>query len=130
MSDQPTQDDLVTDAVTSTARRSPTNVTPVIPRWSQLETLISGSPVGVDKLNETIDTETPMLSGAVGAMFSFVSGVFAEPGIEYGTYALNESPRILDRFNGETGYCMMVIAESRHDIRLPCRETTRKMVSG
>jgi hypothetical protein len=107
----PTQDDLGTDAVTSTARRSPTNLTPVTPRWSQLDTLISGSPVGVDKLNETMDTKTPMLSGAVGAMFPFVSGAFAEPGIEYGTYALNESPLILDRFNRETGYCMMVIGK-------------------
>ncbi|WP_368277076.1 VirB4 family type IV secretion system protein [Halorussus halobius] len=104
-----TQEDLGTDAVTSTARRSPANLTPVTPRWSQLDTRISGSPVGVDKLNETMDTTTPMLSGAVGAMFPFVSGAFAEPAIEYGTYALNESPLILDRFNRETGYCMMVI---------------------
>jgi len=107
----PSQNDLGTDAVTSTARRSPANLTPVTPRWSQLDTLISGSPVGVDKLNETMDTKTPMLSGAVGAMFPFVSGAFAEPGIEYGTYALNESPLIFDRFNRETGYCMMVIGK-------------------
>ncbi|WP_158055625.1 VirB4 family type IV secretion system protein [Halorussus halophilus] len=106
-----TETDLGTDAVSSTARRSPTNLTPVTPRWSQLETLISGSPVGVDKLNETMDTQTPMLSGAVGAMFPFVSGAFAEPGIEYGTYALNESPLILDRFERETGYCMMVVGK-------------------
>jgi len=31
-----------------------------------------------------------MMAGAVGAMFPFVAGAFAEPGVEYGTYALNE----------------------------------------
>nr|WP_224448672.1 hypothetical protein [Haloprofundus salilacus] len=58
-----------------------------------------------------MQTRTPMLGGAVGAMFPFVAGAFAEPGIEYGTYALNESPLILDRFNRETGYCTMVIGK-------------------
>jgi type IV secretory pathway VirB4 component len=52
-----------------------------------------------------------MLAGALGAMFPFVAGTFAEPGIEYGTYALNESPLILDRFARETGYCTMVIGK-------------------
>ncbi|WP_277552339.1 VirB4 family type IV secretion system protein [Halobaculum limi] len=99
------------DGVTSAARRSPANLTPVTPRWAQLDSLISSSPVGVDKLNESMDTQTPMLGGALGAMFPFVAGAFAEPGIEYGTYALNESPLILDRFNRETGYCAMVIGK-------------------
>ncbi|WP_436909057.1 VirB4 family type IV secretion system protein [Halosimplex marinum] len=99
------------DGVTSAARESPTNLTPVMPRWTQLDSFISGSPVGVDKLNESMDTTTPMLAGAVGAMFPFVAGAFAEPGIEYGTYALNESPLILDRFERETGYCTMVIGQ-------------------
>ncbi len=44
----------------------------------------------MDKLNESMDTTTPMLAGALGAMFPFVAGAFAEPGIEYGTYAWNE----------------------------------------
>jgi len=84
---------------------------PVTPRWSQLDALTASSPVGVDVLNETLDTRTPMMAGAVGAMFPFVAGAFAEPGVEYGTYALNESPVILDRFNRSTGYCMMVIGK-------------------
>jgi len=84
---------------------------PVTPRWSQLDALTANSPVGVDVLNETLDTRTPMMAGAVGAMFPFVAGAFAEPGVEYGTYALNESPVILDRFNRSTGYCMMVIGK-------------------
>jgi len=105
------RDDLDTEAVLNTARRQPANLTPVTPRWAQLDTLVSASPIGVDKLNESRDTTTPMLSGAVGAMFPFVAGAFAEPGIEYGTYALNESPLILDRFNRETGYCSMVIGQ-------------------
>ncbi|WP_123538187.1 VirB4 family type IV secretion system protein [Halosimplex salinum] len=104
-------DDLNTGGVTSTARQSPTNLTPVTPRWTQLDSFVSASPVGVDKLNESMDTTTPMLAGAVGAMFPFVAGAFAEPGIEYGTYALNESPLILDRFERETGYCSMVIGQ-------------------
>ena len=103
--------ELNADDVTSTARESPTNLTPVMPRWTQLESFISASPVGVDKLNESMDTTTPMLAGAVGAMFPFVAGAFAEPGIEYGTYALNESPLILDRFERETGYCTTVIGQ-------------------
>ena len=105
------RDDVTGDGVSSIARQSPANLTPVVPRWSQLDSLISGSPVGVDKLNESMDTTTPMLGGALGAMFPFVAGAFAEPGIEYGTYALNESPLILDRFNRETGYCTMVIGQ-------------------
>lgn len=55
-----------------------------------------------------MDTTTPMLAGAVGTIFPFVAGAVAEPGIEYGTYALNESPLVLDRFNCETGYCAML----------------------
>jgi len=105
------RDELNTDSVTNTARQSPTNLTPVTPRWTQLDSFVSASPVGVDKLNESLDTTTPMLAGAVGAMFPFVAGAFAEPGIEYGTYALNESPLILDRFERETGYCAMVIGQ-------------------
>ncbi|SNZ15345.1 hypothetical protein SAMN06269185_2463 [Natronoarchaeum philippinense] len=100
-----------TRSVEQLARSSPANLTPVTPRWSQLDTLTSASPVGVDQLNHSLDAKTPMLSGAVGAMFPFVAGTFAEPGIEYGTYALNESPMILDRFNRETGYCTMVIGK-------------------
>ena len=105
------RDEIPSDAVANMARRTPANLTPVTTRWSQLETLISASPVGVDRLYESLDTKTPMLGGAVGAMFPFVAGAFAEPGIEYGTYALNESPLILDRFNRETGYCTMVIGK-------------------
>ncbi|MFC6863072.1 VirB4 family type IV secretion system protein [Halomicroarcula sp. GCM10025817] len=97
--------------VRKTARQPPTNLTPVTPRWQQLQTLISTSPVGDNRLEQPLSTRTPMLAGAVGAMFPFVSGAFAEPGIEYGTYALNESPMILDRFARETGYCTMVIGK-------------------
>ncbi|WP_135303744.1 VirB4 family type IV secretion system protein [Haloarcula amylovorans] len=99
------------DGVVSTARRAPANLTPVTPRWAQMDALTATSPVGVDQLNQQLDTKTPMLSAAVGAMFPFVAGALAEPGIEYGTYALNESPLILDRFSRETGYCMMVIGK-------------------
>ncbi|MFD1568953.1 transfer complex protein, partial [Halolamina litorea] len=99
------------DGVSKTARQAPANLTPVTPRWSQLDALTASSPIGVDALDETLDTRTPMLAGAVGAMFPFVAGAFAEPGVEYGTYALNESPVILDRFNRSTGYCMMTIGK-------------------
>ncbi|RMB08336.1 VirB4 family type IV secretion system protein [Haloplanus aerogenes] len=99
------------DAVARTARRSPANLTPVTPRWAQLDALVSASPIALDHLNDAYDTRTPMLAGAVGAMFPFVAGAVAEPGIEYGTYALTESPLILDRFNRETGYCAMVIGK-------------------
>lgn len=99
------------DGVSKTARQAPANLTPVTPRWSQLDALTASSPAGVDALNGTLDTRTPMLAGAVGAMFPFVAGAFAEPGVEYGTYALNESPVILDRFNRSTGYCMMTIGK-------------------
>jgi hypothetical protein len=97
--------------VRTVARQSPANLTPITPRWAQLDALVSTSPIGVDRLAERFDTKTPMLAGAVGAMFPFVAGTFAEPGIEYGTYALNESPLILDRFARETGYCTMVIGK-------------------
>jgi len=105
------RDTLDIDGVASTARQSPANLEPITPRWSQLDALVSGSPIAVDKLAESMETTTPMLGGALGAMFPFVSGAFAEPGIEYGTYALNESPLILDRFERETGYCTMVIGQ-------------------
>ncbi|MFC7076810.1 VirB4 family type IV secretion system protein [Haloarcula halophila] len=107
----PAREKLDTDAVANTARRSPANLTPVTPRWAQMDTLISASPMGVDRLDESLHATTPMLGGAVGAMFPFVAGALAEPGIEYGTYALNESPLILDRFARETGYCAMVIGK-------------------
>jgi hypothetical protein len=105
------REDLDDEAVANAARRSPANLTPIVPRWAQLDTLVSTSPIAVDRLDTAMDATTPMLAGAVGAMFPFVSGAFAEPGIEYGTYALNESPLILDRFNRETGYCAMVIGK-------------------
>lgn len=104
-----TPDDIGAEEVITTARRAPANLTPVTPRWSQMNALISASPIGLDRFDHTLDAKTPMLGGAIGAMFPFVAGAFAEPGIEYGTYALNESPLILDRFKRETGYCMMVI---------------------
>jgi len=103
------RDNVDTESVSTTARQAPANLTPVTPRWSQLKTFTSASPIALDQFNETLDSKTPMLGGAVGAMFPFVSGAFAEPGIEYGTYALNSSPLILDRFKRQTGYCMMVI---------------------
>ncbi|CDK39187.1 VirB4 family type IV secretion system protein [Halorubrum sp. AJ67] len=103
------RDNVNTESVSTTARQAPANLTPVTPRWSQLKTFTSASPIALDQFNETLDSKTPMLGGAVGAMFPFVSGAFAEPGIEYGTYALNSSPLILDRFNRQTGYCMMVV---------------------
>ncbi|MHB9288793.1 VirB4 family type IV secretion system protein [Halobacteriales archaeon Cl-PHB] len=106
-----TRDAADASPVAATARRSPTNLTPVTPRWSQLDALVSASPLALDKLDHTLDASTPMLGGALGAMFPFVAGAFAEPGIEYGTYALNESPLILDRFRRETGYCAMVIGK-------------------
>ncbi|MDS0260522.1 transfer complex protein [Haloarcula sp. S1CR25-12] len=106
-----TEETLDIDSVANTARRSPANLTPVTPRFAQMDVLTSNSPVGVDQLNSQLDTTTPMLSAAVGAMFPFVAGALAEPGIEYGTYALNESPLILDRFTRETGYCTMVIGK-------------------
>lgn len=105
------RDDLDVDTVRETARRSPANLTPIAPRWSQLDALVSCSPCGLDKLTETIDSKTPMLAGAVGAMFPFVAGSMAEQGIEYGTYALNESPILVDRFNRETGFCMLTIGK-------------------
>nr|WP_254279299.1 transfer complex protein [Halomicroarcula marina] len=105
------RDALSGSAVRKTARQPPANLTPVTPRWQQLQTLISTSPIGENRLEASLSTQTPMLAGAVGAMFPFVSGAFAEPGIEYGTYALNESPLILDRFARETGYCTMVIGK-------------------
>ncbi len=103
--------DIDAAGVRTVARQSPANLTPITPRWAQLDALVSASPIGVDRLVTRFDTKTPMLAGAVGAMFPFVAGTFAEPGIEYGTYALNESPLILDRFARETGYCMMVIGK-------------------
>jgi hypothetical protein len=99
------------DSVRKAARRAPANLTPVTPRWAQPATLTSCSPVAVDQLAESMETTTPMLAGAAGALFPFVAGALAEPGIEYGTYALNESPLILDRFNRSTGYCMMTIGK-------------------
>jgi hypothetical protein len=106
-----TDNDVDADSVANTARRSPANLTPVLPRWAQLDTLSSNAPVAIDRLDESMETKTPMLGGAVGAMFPFVAGAFAEQGIEYGTYALNESPLILDRFNRDTGYCTMIIGQ-------------------
>jgi len=105
------REDLATDAVTTTARQAPTNLTPIVPRLAQLQACTAASPVARDECIETLNSRTPMLGGAVGAMFPFVAGAFAEPGIEYGTYALNASPLILDRFRRETGYCAMVIGQ-------------------
>jgi type IV secretory pathway VirB4 component len=100
---------LPTEAVTTRLRQAPTNLTPILPRLAQLQAFTAASPVARDRGVETLNSRTPMLGGAVGAMFPFVAGAFAEPGIEYGTYALNASPLILDRFRRETGYCAMVI---------------------
>ncbi|WP_159903759.1 VirB4 family type IV secretion system protein [Salinirussus salinus] len=100
---------LPTEAVTTRLRQAPTNLTPIVPRLAQLQAFTAASPVARDRGVEALNSRTPMLGGAVGAMFPFVAGAFAEPGIEYGTYALNASPLILDRFRRETGYCAMVI---------------------
>lgn len=100
---------LDSERVRKTARETPTNLTPVLPRWTQRAALTSCSPIARDKLRATVDTRTPMLGGAVGAMFPFVSGAFAEPGIEYGAYVENGSPLVLDRYSRQTGHCMMVI---------------------
>lgn len=100
-----------TDDVATAARRAPANLMPVAPRWTQLAAVTAGSPLGVNRLQESLDPTTPMLADAVGAMFPFVAGSVAEPGIPYGSYTLNESPLIIDRFNRETGYCMMVIGK-------------------
>ncbi|GGL34194.1 transferase [Halarchaeum grantii] len=102
---------LNTDAVAAIARRTPANLTPVTPRWSQLDAFVSASPLGDDTFGAAHDATTPMLSGAIGAMFPFVTGSFAEPGVEYGTDALTDSPIIVDRFNRDTGYCMLVIGK-------------------
>ena len=103
--------DVNATGVRTVARQSPANLTPITPRWAQLDALVSASPLAVNRLDAQFDTTTPMLAGALGAMFPFVAGTVAEQGIEYGTYALNESPLILDRFNRETGYCTMVIGK-------------------
>lgn len=100
---------LDTERVRKTARSAPTNLTPVLPRWTQRDALVSCSPIGRDKLRTDMETQTPMLGGAIGAMFPFVSGAFAEPGIEYGEYVENGSPLVLDRYKRQTGHCMMVI---------------------
>ncbi len=105
------REEIDAESVLTTARQAPANLTPITPRWSQLETFTAASPIALDQLDATLDSKTPMLGGAVGAMFPFVSGAFAEPGIEYGTYALNSSPLILDRFKRQTGYSMMVIGQ-------------------
>ena len=105
------RDELDPERIRKTAMRAPANLTPVTPRWRQCEALTATSPIGRDTLDEAIDTTTPMLAGAVGAMFPFHAGAFAEHGIEYGTYALNESPLVLDRFARETGYCMLTIGQ-------------------
>ncbi|MFB6185757.1 MAG: transfer complex protein, partial [Halobacteriaceae archaeon] len=96
--------DLQDTGVSAVAKRSPANLTTVKPRWRQESAVQSGSPIGDDTLHTELSTKTPMLSGAVSAMFPFLSGAFTEQGIEYGTYALNESPVLVDRFNRETGY--------------------------
>lgn len=103
--------DVDATGVRTVARQSPANLTPITPRWAQLDALVSASPLATNRLETVFDTTTPMLAGALGAMFPFVAGTVAEPGIEYGTYALNESPLILDRFARETGYCMMIIGK-------------------
>ncbi|WP_255150122.1 VirB4 family type IV secretion system protein [Halorarius halobius] len=99
------------EAAATAARGSPSNLTPVVPRWSQLDAAVAASPMAKNTLHESLDTTTPMLAGAIGSMFPFVAGAFAEPGIEYGSYAVNDSPLILDRFNRETGYCMLTIGK-------------------
>jgi hypothetical protein len=106
-----TPDEIGTTGVRTAARQSPANLTPITPRWAQLDALVSTSPLAVDQLDARLDAATPMLAGAVGAMFPFVAGATAERGIEYGTYALNESPLVLDRFERETGYCMLTIGQ-------------------
>jgi hypothetical protein len=105
------RDELDPERIRKTAMRAPANLTPVTPRWRQCEALTAASPICRDILDEAIDTTTPMLAGAVGAMFPFHAGAFAEHGIEYGTYALNESPLVLDRFARETGYCTLTIGQ-------------------
>ena len=63
------QDDVDASDVRAAARRAPANLTPVVPRWSQLDAPTSCSPIATDALDETLDAKTPILGGAVGAMF-------------------------------------------------------------
>ncbi|MDY7082629.1 MAG: transfer complex protein, partial [Halobacteria archaeon] len=55
-----------TREVMTEARRAPANLTPISPRWSQLDAFVSGSPIARNVLDEDFDVKTPMLGGGVG----------------------------------------------------------------
>ncbi len=90
-------------SVESVVRELRTNgLLPEILRRQQKEGMQSASPIGQDK----VGYRKSALSGAVGAMYPFSTTSVMEPGgIDVGIHAVNDSPVLINRFEGrENGY--------------------------
>lgn len=90
-------------AVETIVRELRTNkLMPEILRKRQREGMQSTSPIGQDEINY----KQPAISGAVGAMYPYSTTTVMEPGgIDYGVHAINDSPFVINRFDGrENGY--------------------------
>lgn len=90
-------------AVESVVRELRTNgLFPEILRRQQKEGMQSASPVGKD----VIGYRKSAISGAVGAMYPFsTTTVMENKGIDVGVHAVNDSPVLINRFEGrENGY--------------------------
>jgi predicted flap endonuclease-1-like 5' DNA nuclease len=76
--------------------------------YRQQDALVTGSPIGKDALKYT----TPMLGSAVGTMYPFCSSSLAEDGgVMFGYHMLNRSPIIVNRFDRDGGYNVLIIGK-------------------
>jgi type IV secretory pathway VirB4 component len=90
-------------AVETMVRELRTNrLMPEILRKRQKKGMQTVSPIGKDE----IKYKQPAMSGAVGAMYPYSTTTVMEPGgIDYGVHAVNDSPFVINRFEGrENGY--------------------------
>jgi predicted flap endonuclease-1-like 5' DNA nuclease len=102
-----TEDDVEdqADTIRSTLKRN--QITAKAADYAQQEGLVTTSPMATDRLART----TPMLGGAVGAMFPFSSTSLIEPsGVLLGYHDLTDAPIVMDRYE-RSNYNVVVVGE-------------------
>lgn len=102
--------------ITSTLKDQPAEISLSTIRGYPIKGLQSVSPIAKDVLAEetTLDTESVLFSGGVGAVFASmsVSSELNPDGIEIGEHVTNGMPLIRDPFDSETNYNQVIIGDS------------------
>lgn len=84
-------------------------LTPATAAYRQRDGLVATSPIGRDRLNQTVT----MLGGAVGCLFPFSMGTHIDDdGVLVGYHSFTGSPVVVDRFEREIGYNCLVMGNT------------------